>query len=113
MLVTHKTKIALFINIFSYKILILINYHPISKNKMTEKEIQTILDTLGNRVSQLSEDNRLHKLKSDAGKELFFQLKEIINPEDWILLYESCDNTFVKDIMKEWGLHLFPKDYKL
>ena len=56
---------------------------------MTEKEIQTILDTLGNRVSQLSEDNRLHKLKSDSGKELFFQLKEIINSKDWMLLYES------------------------
>ena len=68
MLVTLKTKIALFINIFSYKILILINYHPISTNKMTEKEIQTILDTLGNRVSQLSEDNRLHKLLNELSK---------------------------------------------
>ena len=79
---------------------------------MTEKEIQTRLDTLGNHVSQLSEENRLHKLNSDAGKELLFQLKEIINSEDWILLYESCENTFVKDIMKEWGLHLFPENYQ-
>ena len=79
---------------------------------MTEKEIQSRLDTLGNRVSQLSEENRLHKLNSDAGKELLFQLKEIINSEDWILLYESCENIFVKDIMKEWGLHLFPENYQ-
>ena len=80
--------------------------------KMEEKDIQKILDTLGNRVSQLSEENRLCKIKNNAGKELMLQLQTIINSKDWINIYESCENDFVKDIMKEWGIDFFPNDYK-
>ncbi len=80
--------------------------------KMEEKDIQKILDTLGNRVSQLSEENRLCKIKNHAGKELMLQLQTIINSKDWINIYESCENDFVKDIMKEWGIDFFPNDYK-
>ena len=64
--------------------------------KMEEKDIQKNLDTLGNRVSQLSEENRLCKLKNNAGKELMVQLQTIINSKDWIDIYESCENAFVK-----------------
>ena len=79
---------------------------------MNKENIQEILDRLGSRVSHLSEENRLCKLRDDAGQELIGQLGEYISPEDWVSLFESIENTFVKDLMKEWGNHLFPKHYK-
>ncbi len=80
---------------------------------MTEENIQSILDELGNRVSHLSEENRICKLQNNAGKELINQLESFIGSNDWVRIYESSDNPFVKDLMKEWGLHLFPKHYKI
>tara|TARA_B100000315_G_C14179784_1_gene408352 strand:- start:20 stop:262 length:243 start_codon:yes stop_codon:yes gene_type:complete len=79
---------------------------------MNEEGIQEILDRLGSRVGHLSEENRLCKLRDDACKELISQLADIIAPSDWVKLYESTENTFVKDLMTEWGAHLFPNDYK-
>ena len=79
---------------------------------MTEKNIQEILDRLGNRVSMLSEENRISKVRDKAGKELISNLAEIITPTDWKELYESTENTFVRDIMKEWGSNLFPENYE-
>ena len=78
---------------------------------MNEENIQDILDKLGNRVSYLSEENRLCKIRDNAGKELIAQLDQYISSLDWVKIYESNDSTFVKDLMKEWGTHLFPKDY--
>ena len=79
---------------------------------MNEEDIQEILDKLGSRASHLSEENRLCKLRDDAGQELIGQLGEYISPEDWVILFESSENMFVKDLMREWGAHLFPEDYK-
>ena len=79
---------------------------------MNEEDIQEILDRLGNRVGYLSEENRLCKLRDDAGRELIEQLDQYLNPEDWVSLFESSENMFVKDLMKEWGAHLFPENYK-
>ena len=79
---------------------------------MNEEDIQAILDRLGNRVSHLSEENRICKLRDDAGQELIGQLGDYISPEDWVILFESSENMFVKDLMREWGAHLFPEDYK-
>ena len=78
---------------------------------MNEEDIQKILDRLGSRVSYLSEENRLCKLRDDAGQELIGQLGQYLSPADWVNLYESTENMFVKDLMKEWGAYLFPKDY--
>ena len=78
---------------------------------MNEEDIQAILDRLGNRVSHLSEENRICKLRDDAGRELIGQLGQYLSSEDWICLFESTENIFVKDLMKEWGAYLFPKDY--
>ena len=78
---------------------------------MNQENIQDILDRLGSRVSYLSEENRLCKLRDEAGKELLLQLEPYIDFEDWIKIYESTENTFIKDLMKEWGAHFFPKDY--
>ena len=80
---------------------------------MNENDIQEILDKLGSRVSHLSEENRLCKLRDDAGKELIGKLGGYISPEDWVSLFESSENMFVKDLMKEWGAHLFPEDYSV
>ena len=79
---------------------------------MNKENIQEILDRLGSRVSHLSEENRLYKLRDDAGQELIGKLGEYISPEDWVSLFESTENMFVKDLMKEWGAHLFPENYK-
>ena len=79
---------------------------------MTEENIQDILNKLGNKVSMLSEENRLCKIREEAGKELISNLTEIITPMDWKVLYESTENTFVKDLMKEWGSNLFPENYE-
>ena len=80
---------------------------------MADEDIQEILDTLGNRVGRLSEENRLCQIRDDAGQELICKLGQYLSSEDWVSLYESLDNIFVKDLMKEWGLHFFPADYKL
>ena len=79
---------------------------------MNEEGIQEILDRLGSRVGHLSEENRLCKLRDDAGRELIEQLGQHLSSEDWVSLFESSENIFVKDLMKEWGAHLFPENYK-
>ena len=79
---------------------------------MNEEDIQKILERLGSRVSHLSEENRLCKLRDDAGQELIEQLGQYLSTEDWVSLFESTENMFVKDLMKEWGAHLFPENYK-
>ena len=79
---------------------------------MNEEDIHEILERLGSRVSHLSEENRLCKLRDNAGRELIGQLGQYLASEDWVSLYESSENIFMKDLMKEWGKHLFPKDYK-
>ena len=79
---------------------------------MNEEDIQEILERLGSRVSHLSEENRLCKLRDDAGQELIEQLGQYLSTEDWVSLFESTENMFVKDLMKKWGAHLFPENYK-
>ena len=79
---------------------------------MTTEEIQNLLETLGNRVSLLSEENRICRLRDEAGKELISQLANLITQPKWIDLYESTENIFIRDLMKEWTAHLFPKNYK-
>ena len=79
---------------------------------MNKEGIQEILERLGSRVTLLSEENRLCKLRDDACKKLLSQLGDAIDPLVWTKLYESTDNMFVKDLMKEWCAHLFPEDYK-
>ena len=80
---------------------------------MNEEDIQSILDKLGNRVSILSEENRKCKLEHNACKELISQLDKLIKSDDWIELYESCENNYIKDLMKKWGSHIFPENYKI
>ena len=78
---------------------------------MSENDIQEVLDKLGQQVSKIAEENRVYKLHESALKDFFLQLSQFISKEDWVKLYESGNEPFVKDLMKEWGSQLFPKDY--
>ena len=78
---------------------------------MSENDIQEVLDKLGWQVSKIAEENRVYKLHESALKEFISQLSQFISKEDWVKLYESGNEPFVKDLMKEWGSQLFPKDY--
>ena len=78
---------------------------------MSKNDIQEVLDKLGRQVSKIAEENRVYKLHEAALKEFISQLSQFISKEDWVKLYESGNEPFVKDLMKEWGSQLFPKDY--
>jgi len=78
---------------------------------MSDNDIQEVLDKLGRQVSKIAEENRVYKLHESALKEFISQLSQFISKEDWVILYESGNEPFVKDLMKEWGSQLFPKDY--
>ena len=78
---------------------------------MSENDIQAVLDKLGRQVSKIAEENRVYKLHESALKEFISELSQFISKEDWVKIYESGNEPFVKDLMKEWGSQLFPKDY--
>ena len=78
---------------------------------MIDNDIQEVLDKLGRQVSKIAEENRVYKLHESALKYFFSELSQFISKEDWVKLYESGNEPFVKDLMKEWGSQLFPKDY--
>ena len=78
---------------------------------MSDNDIQEVLDKLGQHVSKIAEENRVYKLHESALKEFISQLSQFISKEDWVKLYESGNEPFVKNLMKEWGSQLFPKDY--
>ena len=78
---------------------------------MSDNDIQEVLDKLGRQVSKIAEENRVYKLHESVLKKFISQLSQFISKEDWVKLYESGNEPFVKDLMKEWGSQLFPKDY--
>ena len=78
---------------------------------MSANDIQEVLDKLGRHVSKIAEENRVYKLHESALKEFISELSQFISKEDWVKIYESGNEPFVKDLMKEWGSQLFPKDY--
>ena len=79
---------------------------------MTEKDIQEMLEDLGSKVSILAEENRICKNRDDAGRKLFSLLGDYLTQSEWMKLYESTDDSYIKNIMKDWGSHLFPKNIK-
>ena len=78
---------------------------------MIENNIQNALENLGEQVSKIAEENRVFKIQEDTVKELFHLITKNILIEDWVTLYESTTNIFLKDLMKDWGAHLFPKTH--
>ena len=78
---------------------------------MTAEDIQKILENLGEKVSILAEENRVLQTRDDAGQQLISLLSNNINEEDWVKIYKSTDDKFIKEIMLDWGAHLFPEGF--
>ena len=78
---------------------------------MTAEDIQKILENLGEKVSILAEENRVLQTRDDAGQQLISLLSKIINEEDWVKIYQSTDDVFIKEIMLDWGADLFPEGF--
>lgn len=79
---------------------------------MTEKDIREMLEDLGSKVSILAEENRVCKTRDESGRKLISLLGDYLTQSDWIKLYESTDDLYIKNIMKDWGSHLFPEDFE-
>jgi L-asparaginase/Glu-tRNA(Gln) amidotransferase subunit D len=78
---------------------------------MTAEDIQKILENLGEKVSILAEENRVLQTRDDAGQQLISLLSNNINEEDWVKIYQSTDDVFIKEIMLDWGTDLFPEGF--
>ncbi|SVA81540.1 uncharacterized protein METZ01_LOCUS134394 [marine metagenome] len=76
-----------------------------------QQDIRELLENLGSKVSTLAEENRVCKNRDDAGRMLISLLGAYISKDDWINLYQSTDDPYIKKLMIEWGSHLFPKDF--
>ena len=66
----------------------------------------------GKKISILAEENRVCKTREDAGRQLISLIGDYLSQSDWVKLYESTDDSFIKHIMKDWGSHLFPENFK-
>ena len=78
---------------------------------MREEDIQEILQNLGERVSVLAEENRVRLTRDDAGPHLIKLMSEFISPNEWLNIYQNTDDIFIKEIMLDWGAHLFPEGF--
>ena len=78
---------------------------------MTAEDIQEILENLGEKVSILAEENRVPQTQHEAGRQLISLLSTDINKEDWVKIYQSTNDKFIKEIMLDWGAHLFPEGF--
>ena len=78
---------------------------------MTSVDIQKILENMGEKVSILAEENRVLQTRDDAGQQLISLLSNNINEEDWVKIYQSTDDVFIKEIMLDWGADLFPEGF--
>ena len=63
-------------------------------------------------VGLLAEENRVCKSRDDAGQQLITLLDEYIAEDDWVKIYQSTDDLFIKELMLDWGSHLFPEDFQ-
>ena len=79
---------------------------------MTEQDIRELLENLGRKVSILAEENRVCKSREDAGRQLLTLLYEYIGEDDWVTIYQSTDDPFIKELMLDWGSQLFPEDFQ-
>ena len=79
---------------------------------MTEQDIQEVLENLGGKVGILAEENRRCKNRDDAGRNLIQLLGENILEDDWVKIYKATNDPFIKELMLDWGSHLFPEDFE-
>ena len=78
---------------------------------MSEEKIKIILDKLGSSVGNLSEQNRLCKIRDNAAEKLIQSLDKYIKPKDWLKLYNQVNDIYVKELMLDWGKKLFPDNF--
>ena len=78
---------------------------------MREEDIQEILQNLGEMVSVLAEENRVRLTRDDAGRHLIRLISKFISPNEWLNIYQNTDDIFIKEIMLDWGAHLFPEGF--
>ena len=78
---------------------------------MREEDIQEILQNLGESVSILAEENRVRLTRDDAGRHLIILMSEFISQNEWLNIYENTNDIFIKEIMLDWGAHLFPEGF--
>ena len=78
---------------------------------MREEDIQKILQNLGERVSVLAEENRVRLTRDDAGRHLIKLMSKFISQNEWLNIYQNTDDIFIKEIMLDWGAHLFPEGF--
>ena len=76
-----------------------------------QQDIRELLENLGSKVSFLAEENRVCKNRDDAGRGLITIIENYISKEDWMDIYKSTEDPYIKELMKDWGLHLFPEDF--
>ena len=76
-----------------------------------QQDIRELLENLGSRVSTLAEENRICKNREQAGRNFITLLKDYLSEDDWINLYQSIEDPYIKELMVDWGSHLFPKDF--
>jgi hypothetical protein len=79
---------------------------------MTEQDIRELLENLGSKVSMLAEENRICNNRDDAGRQIITLLDGYITEDDWIKIYQSTDDPFIKELMLDWGSHLFPENFQ-
>ena len=79
---------------------------------MKEQDIQKVLENLGEKVSILAEENRKCKNRDDTGRHLITLLGNYLTQDDWIELYRSTNDRYIKELILDWGSHFFPKDFK-
>ena len=79
---------------------------------MTDQDIRELLENLGSKVSILTEENRVCNNNDKAGRKLIALLAEYITEEDWVNIYQSTEDTLIKELMLDWGENFFPKNFK-
>ena len=79
---------------------------------MSTINIQEALDNLGQQVSKIAEENRVFKLHEELLQKFVQILGDHISPEVWGVIYNTTDDIFIREVMKDWGSNLFPKDFK-
>tara|TARA_B100000029_G_scaffold463020_1_gene496013 strand:- start:172 stop:414 length:243 start_codon:yes stop_codon:yes gene_type:complete len=79
---------------------------------MSTINIQEALDNLGQQVSKIAEENRVFKLHEESLQKFVQILGDHISPEVWGVIYNTTDDIFIREVMKDWGSNLFPKDFK-
>ena len=76
-----------------------------------QQDIRELLENLGSKVSTLAEENRAWKNRDEAGQMLINLLEAYISKDEWMNLYKSTDDPYIKKLMINWGAHLFPEDF--